>query len=60
MVQINPKPDVMARCEVDRQAKASFSTMDSAEKAGAAIKKAHPVVQVAIYDAENNATKVIG
>jgi hypothetical protein len=34
--------------------------MDSAEKAGAAIKKAYPVVRVTIYDAESNATKVIG
>jgi hypothetical protein len=34
--------------------------MDSAENAGAAIKKLYPVVKVTIYDAESNATKVIG
>ena len=47
------------RLQVDRQTKASFSTMDSAEKAGAAIKKVYPVVRVTIYDAESNATKVM-
>jgi hypothetical protein len=47
------------RLQVDRQTKASFSTMDSAEKAGAAIKKIYPVVRVTIYDAQNHVTKVI-
>ena len=47
------------RLQVDRQTKASFSTIDSAEKAGAAIKKLYPVVKVTIYDAESNATKVL-
>ena len=56
--QRRPK-DERYRLRVDRQTKASFNTMDSAEKAGAAIKKAYPVVQVAIYDAENSTTKVI-
>ena len=40
------------RLQVDRQTKSSFENRDAAEKAGKAIKKAHPVVQVTIYDAE--------
>jgi hypothetical protein len=38
--------------QVDRQTKASFSTLADAEKAAASIKVAHPIVKVAIYDAE--------
>jgi hypothetical protein len=45
--------------QVDRQTKASFSTMDAAEQAGRAIKKQNPVVRVTIYDAKDYATKVI-
>jgi hypothetical protein len=47
------------RLQVDRQTKASFPTLAAAEKAGAAIKKAHPKVQVTIYDAVGSATTVI-
>jgi hypothetical protein len=47
------------RLQVDRQTKSSFETMDAAEKAGKAIKKAFPVVQVAIYDAVGNESKMI-
>jgi hypothetical protein len=47
------------RLQVDRQTKASFSTIDSAEKAGAVIKKRYAVVKVTIYDVQSNATKVI-
>jgi len=45
--------------QVDRQTKASFSTMDAAEEAGRAIKKQNPVVRVTIYDDQDYATKVI-
>ena len=45
--------------QVDRQSKASFSTMDAAEKSGRAIKKQNPIVRVTIYDAQDHATKVI-
>jgi hypothetical protein len=38
--------------QVDRQTKSSFSDKASALKAGKAIKKNHPVVQVSIYDAD--------
>ena len=45
--------------QVDRQTKSSFTTHDAAEAAGAAIKKAHPLVQVAIYDAKESAITVL-
>jgi hypothetical protein len=47
------------RLQVDRQTKASFTTIEAAEKAGLAIKKAHPIVQVAVYDAAESANKLI-
>jgi hypothetical protein len=45
--------------QVDRQTKASFTTIEAAEKAGLAIKKAHPIVQVAVYDAAESTNKLI-
>ena len=47
------------RLQVDRQTKTSYSTHDAAETAGAAIKKAHPLVQVTIYDAKESAITVL-
>jgi len=47
------------RLQVDRQTKASFTTSDDAEKAGLAIKKQFPVVQVAVYDSEEAVRKLI-
>ncbi len=47
------------RLQVDRQTKKSYATHDAAEAAGAAIKKAHPVVQVSIYDAKESAITVL-
>src|SRR4051794_5903985 len=41
------------RLQVDRQTKSSFEDRAAAEQAGKAIKKAHPVVQVTVYDAED-------
>ena len=46
--------------QVDRQTKSSFDDKAAAEKIAKAIKKAHPVVQVAIYDAESNERALIG
>ena len=43
------------RLQVDRQTKATFASLDEARTAGKAIKKAFPVVQVSIYDAEQSA-----
>jgi len=40
------------RLQVDSQTKAAFAELSDAEKAGRAIKKAHPIVRVSIYDSE--------
>ncbi len=45
--------------QVDRQTKATFTTMEAAEAAGRAIKKSHPIVQVAIYDARESANTIV-
>jgi hypothetical protein len=46
------KPEIgQVRLQVDRQTKATFSTYEAAEEAGKEIKKGHPVVRVAVYDA---------
>ena len=39
------------RLQVDRQTKESYTTYEAAEAAGLAIKKAYPILQVAVYDA---------
>jgi len=51
--QIRP-PLARYRLQVDRQTKATFASLDEARTAGQAIKKAYPVVQVSIYDAEQS------
>jgi hypothetical protein len=47
------------RLQVDRQTKGSYATYDDAEAAGMIIKKGHPVVQVAIYDGVESASKIL-
>jgi hypothetical protein len=47
------------RLQVDRQVKATYASMDEAEKAGKAIKKAHPIVQVSVYDAQQSAQTIV-
>jgi len=47
------------RLQVDRQTKASFKSSEEAEKAGKAIKKTYPLVQVSIYDAEQSQQKLL-
>jgi hypothetical protein len=47
------------RLQVDRQTKASFSEIGDAETAGRDIKKAHPIVQVSIYDSQEGGQTVI-
>jgi hypothetical protein len=47
------------RVQVDRQTKASFKDKGEAEKAGTAIKQAHPKVQVSILDADESSTTVL-
>ena len=47
------------RLHVDRQTKASYTTREAAEEAGLAIKKAYPLLQVAVDDAAKGVTKII-
>ena len=47
------------RLQVDSQTKASFATLEAAEKLGREIKAAHPVVRVAVYDAEKHEQKLV-
>jgi hypothetical protein len=47
------------RLQVDRQTKDSFATFEEAAAAGLIIKKAHPVVQVSVYDTVNWINKII-
>jgi hypothetical protein len=47
------------RLQVDRQTKASFVTSEEAEKAGLAIKKKFPIVQVTVYDSTDAVTRAL-
>ena len=47
------------RLQVDRQTKASYVTYEAAEQAGLVIKQAHPILQVAIYDAIGGLNKIL-
>ena len=47
------------RLQVDRQMKNSYATYEAAEKAGKAIKKYHPILQVAVYDGIESVNKII-
>ena len=47
------------RLQVDRQTKESYATFEEAEAVGLAIKKRHPIVQVAVYDAVKGERKII-
>ena len=44
---------------VDGQTKRSFSSKETAATAGAAVKKAHPIVMVTIVDTEDGASEGI-
>ena len=56
----NRRPEIgQFRLQVDRQTKASFTTYEAAEQAGMVIKKAHPVVRVAIYDAVESINRIL-
>ena len=54
------KPEERYWLQVDRQTKKSFSMLAPAEEAGALIKKAHPIVQVSIYDSVDCVNTLIG
>jgi hypothetical protein len=53
------QPDGRFRLQVDRQTKRAFTTLEDAEVAGLAIKKSHPILQVAIYDHQESVNKII-
>jgi hypothetical protein len=45
--------------QVDRQTKGSYQTAESAEAAGIAIKKEHPILHVTVYDSVDFASTVL-
>lgn len=45
------------RVLVDRQMKSSFDKEEDAAKVAAAIKKAHPIVTISVYDAEKSSSQ---
>jgi hypothetical protein len=47
------------RLQVDRQTKSTYATFEEAQKAGMAIKKSYPNLQVAVYDGVTNGNKLI-
>jgi hypothetical protein len=47
------------RLQVDRQTKNSYLTQAAAEAAGLIIKKAHPIVQVSIYNSAEGVNTII-
>ena len=54
------RPDIgQFRLQVDRQTKASYLTLEAAEKAGLAIKQEHPLVQVTVYDSAASTNTII-
>jgi hypothetical protein len=53
------QPEGRFRLQVDRQTKAAYSTLAEAEAVGAAIKKTHPILQVAVYDHAESVNKII-
>jgi hypothetical protein len=54
------KPEQRFRLQVDRQTKQSFDTLKAAVAVGAVIKKAHPIVQVSVYDAVDGINQMVG
>ena len=55
------KPPAAGRyaLQVDRQTKRSYETSEKAEEAGSKLKKAFPVVHIAIYDTVDHTRKAI-
>ena len=53
------QPEGRFRLQVDRQTKAAYLTFAEAEAAGTAIKKTHPILQVAVYDHAESVNKII-
>jgi hypothetical protein len=54
------RPDVKQfRLQIDRQTKSSYDSLADAQAAGLAIKTAHPIVQVSIYDSTAGETHLV-
>ena len=47
------------RLQVDRQTKGSYPTREAAMEAGLAIKRAYPILHVAVFDAEEGQSELI-
>ena len=47
------------RLQVDRQTKTSYTTFEAAKEAALVIKKAHPMLHVAVYDAVEGVNELI-
>ena len=47
------------RLQVDRQTKTSYATYEAAKEEALAIKKAHPMLHVAVFDAIEGVNKLI-
>jgi hypothetical protein len=45
--------------QVDRQTKGSYTTAEAAQSIALAIKTAHPIVQVSIYDSVDNTSTMV-
>jgi hypothetical protein len=45
--------------QVDRQTKGSYTTSEAAQSAALVIKKAHPIVQVSVYDSVDNSNTLV-
>ena len=53
------RPEARYLLQVDRQTKSSHTTSEAAERAGALIKRTHPIVQVSVYDHVESVSKLI-
>jgi adenylyl- and sulfurtransferase ThiI len=60
VVDQRKQSDQRYRLQVDRQTKRSFTTLEAAAEAGVTIKKAHPIVQVSIYDSVDCVNTIVG
>jgi hypothetical protein len=47
------------RLQVDRQTKGSYPTREAAQEAGMTIKRAFPILHVAVFDAEEGQSELI-
>jgi hypothetical protein len=59
VTQHKPTEGGRFRLQVDRQTKGSYTTYETAEKAGLVIKKEHPFLRVAVYDGVESVNKII-